>query len=183
MAEIQILPYSQHTASYHDWDARAPHVAALLVRAIEAGIPGVTVEHVGSTSVPGCAGKGTIDLMLMYPPGGLEAARNALDRSGFQHQVSGDPFPEERPMRVGALLYDGTEFRTHVHVIAADSHEVAEFRAFRDVLQHNPDVMHAYMARKREILAAGILDPTDYTRTKGPFCLEVLAHTPAHRPS
>jgi GrpB-like predicted nucleotidyltransferase (UPF0157 family) len=183
MAEIEILPYHQHTASYHDWDARAPHVAVLLIRAIEAGNPDVTVEHIGSTSVPGCGGKGIIDLMLMYPPGGLEPARGVLARSGFQHQVSRDPFPEDRPMRVGALLYDGTEFRAHVHVIAADSHEIAEFRAFREVLQHNPDVMDAYMVRKREILAAGIVDPTDYTTTKGPFCQEVLAHSPAQRTS
>jgi GrpB-like predicted nucleotidyltransferase (UPF0157 family) len=183
MAEIEILHYHQHTASYHDWDARAPHVAALLISAIEASNPDVIVEHVGSTSVPGCGGKGIIDLMLMYPSGGLGTARDALDRSGFQHQVSRDPFPEERPMRVGALLYDGTEFRTHVHVIAADSLEVAEFRAFRDTLHHNPDLMDAYMLRKQEILAAGIVDATDYARTKGPFCQEVLAHTAAHRSS
>jgi GrpB-like predicted nucleotidyltransferase (UPF0157 family) len=183
MAEIEVLPYHQQTASYHEWDSRAPHVAALLVRVIEAENPDVTVEHVGSTSVPGCGGKGIIDLMLMYPPGDLEATRNVLDRSGFQHQAGRGPFPEERPMRVGALRYDGAEFRTHVHVIAADSPEVAEFRVFRDALHGNPDLMDAYMARKQEIIAAGITDSTDYAKTKGSFCQEVLADAPAQRPT
>lgn len=181
MTEIEILPYRQHAVSYHDLDPRAPYVAALLIGAIEAANPTVTVEHVGSTSVPGCGGKGIIDLMMMYPPGGLDAAREGLDRSGFQHQVSRDPFPEERPMRVGALRYDGAEFRTHVHVIAADSPEVAEFRLFRAALNDSADLMASYMERKREILAAGIVDATDYAQTKGSFCQEVLADTTAER--
>jgi GrpB-like predicted nucleotidyltransferase (UPF0157 family) len=150
-------------------------VAANLIRDIEAENPEVRVEHIGSTSVSGCGGKGIIDLMLVYPTGGLETARDALDRSGFQHQISRDPFPEERPMRVAAVHYDGDEFRTHVHVIAADSPEVAEFRIFRDALHHNPDLIAAYTQRKREILAAGITDAFDYTKTKGSFCEDVLA--------
>ena len=175
IGEIEILPYQQQPASYHEWDSRSPFVAALLIQSIETGNPAVTVEHVGSTSVPGCGGKGIIDLMLMYPTGELAAARDALDRSGFQHQVSRDPFPEERPMRVAAVHYDGDVFRTHVHVIAADSPEVAEFRLFRDALRRNPDLVAAYTQRKHEILAAGITDTFDYTTTKGAFCEAVLA--------
>jgi GrpB-like predicted nucleotidyltransferase (UPF0157 family) len=175
IGELEILPYQLHPASYHEWDPRAPVVAGLLIRAIETANPDVTVEHVGSTSVPGCGGKGIIDLMLIYPTSELEKARDSLDRSGFQHQASGDPFPEERPMRVGAVQYDGSEFRTHIHVIAADSHEVAEFRTFRDRLYASPQLVADYMARKREILASGITDSLDYTREKGSFCQDVLA--------
>ncbi len=175
ISKLEILLYTQHPASYHEWDSRAPVVASLLIHAIVADNPAVTVEHVGSTSVPGCGGKGIIDLMVVYPTGGLEKARDTLDRSGFQHQASRDPFPEDRPMRVGAVQYGGVEFRTHIHVIAADSHEVAEFRAFRDALHDRPDLVDAYIARKREILAAGITDSFDYTHEKGSFCEDVLA--------
>lgn len=179
MDEIDILHYHPEMASYHPWDPRAPAVATLLIRAIEADNPVVTVEHVGSSSVPNCSGKGVIDLMLIYPPGGLTTAREHLDRFGFQHQVSKDPFPEERPMRVGALCYDGTEFRIHIHVISVDSPEVREFRAFREALLADPELVKAYMKRKREILADGIVDPTDYAKTKGSFCQDVLAGDPA----
>lgn len=179
MGQLEILPYTLQPASYHEWDSRSPVVAALLIQSIEADNPEVSVEHVGSTSVPGCGGKGIIDLMLMYRVGGLAAARDALDRSGFQHQISRDPFPEERPMRVAAVQYGGTEFRTHVHVIAADSPEVTEFRVFRDALHRNPELVAAYTARKREILAAGITDALDYTESKGAFCQKVLAETSA----
>jgi GrpB-like predicted nucleotidyltransferase (UPF0157 family) len=39
---------------------------------ITSRFPALTVEHVGSTSVPGCSGKGVIDLMVVYPPGLLK---------------------------------------------------------------------------------------------------------------
>lgn len=175
MTALEILPYRQRAASYHDWDARAPRVAALLIDALEASNRAVTVEHVGSTSVPGCAGKGIIDLMLIYPPGGLETARAALDEAGFQHQGGSDPFPEDRPMRVGEVRFEGEEFRIHVHVIAADSPEVEEFRAFRRALLGNDELMRAYMARKQEILASGVTEAHQYAVTKGAFCRAVLA--------
>jgi GrpB-like predicted nucleotidyltransferase (UPF0157 family)/mannose-6-phosphate isomerase-like protein (cupin superfamily) len=132
------------------------------------------VEHVGSTSVPGCAGKGVVDLMVLYPPGRLAEARGSLDRLGFQRQEGRDPFPEERPMRVGSVGYEGTLFLLHAHVIAADSPEVAVTRAFRDRLRADPGLADAYVARKREILATGVTDPIDYCVAKGNFVEGVL---------
>ena len=35
-------------------------------------------------------------------------------------------------MRIGSLLHEGTIFNLHVHVVAADSPEAIELRAFRD---------------------------------------------------
>jgi GrpB-like predicted nucleotidyltransferase (UPF0157 family) len=174
MPGIVILPYRLLPASYHEWDPRAPEVAGLVGDYILQAMPDVTVEHVGSSSVPGIAGKGIVDLMLVYPPGLLPAVRDTLERLGFQHQKNAHPFPEERPMRTGAIEYDGTEFRVHVHVIASNSPEVEEFRLFRDALRRDPVLAARYMARKREILASGITDSEDYSRTKGSFCREVL---------
>ena len=100
---------------------------------ISATLPRVTVEHIGSTSVPGCAGKGIIDLMVLYPDGDLEAVKDALKRLGFQPQTVGHLMPESRPMRVGAVRYQGRIYRLHVHVIAASSPEVQALRAFRGI--------------------------------------------------
>jgi GrpB-like predicted nucleotidyltransferase (UPF0157 family) len=46
---------------------------------------------VGSTSVPGCAGKGVIDLMVVYPPGHLDDTKAVLADLGFQRQLSSFP--------------------------------------------------------------------------------------------
>lgn len=169
-----IGPYLNAPAACLNYDSRAPLVAQQVAALIAARLPDVIVEHIGSTAVPGCAGKGVVDLMLLYPPGRLAAAKRVLVDLGFQPQSTRDPFPEERPMRLGAIEHDGTTFRLHVHVLAADSPEVAELRAFRDRLRVDPQLRAAYVARKREILRAGISDTVDYSIAKGDFCVEVV---------
>src|SRR4029450_9192901 len=135
------------------------------------------VQHIGSTSGPGCSGKGILDLLLLYPPGGLAAARDALASLGFQPQPGRDPWPEERPMRVGSVSHDGGRFALHVHVVAGGSAEEARDLASRDRLRADPALVDAYVARKREIIGAGVIDSVDYSRAKGPFIEEVIGST------
>ena len=175
MDEAPIIgPYDQMPAACREHDPRAMDVARRVGSLIESHLPGVVVEHVGSTSVPGCAGKGVVDLMVLYPSGGLPAVRDKLDELGFQRQTTRDPFPEERPMRTGSVDHDGTRFRLHAHVIAADAPEASELRAFRERLRADPRLVDAYVARKRAILAEGITDSIDYSVRKGEFVGEVL---------
>lgn len=157
------------------YDPRWVEVARRVAKMITARLPAVTVEHIGSTAVPGCAGKGVVDLMLLYPEGQLEEARETLDALGFQRQTVGHLFPETRPMRVGAVKHRGETFRVHVHVIAASSPEVASLRAFRERLRTDPGFAAAYVSHKQSILATGITDPQAYTRLKGSFVEEALA--------
>jgi GrpB-like predicted nucleotidyltransferase (UPF0157 family) len=173
-----IEPYSHAPASCHAYDPRAPAVAGKLAELIGGACPQLVVEHIGSTAVPGCAGKGVIDLAVLYPPGLLAAARQALDALGFQRQTTRDPFPEDRPMRVGAVRHDGTLFRVHAHVLAADSPEVEVLRAFRDRLRADAAFRADYEARKRAILGEGVTDPVDYCEAKGPFIRGALATSP-----
>jgi GrpB-like predicted nucleotidyltransferase (UPF0157 family) len=172
--ERAIGPYEPCPAACHDYDPRSVEVARKVAALIEPHLPGVVVEQVGSTSVPGCAGKGIVDMMLVYQDGQLAAARDLLDALGFQRQTSRDPFPEDRPMRTGSLLHDGTAFNLHVHVIAASSPEVQQFRGFRDRLRADPALMAAYVEAKRVILADGCTDPIDYCYRKGEFITQSL---------
>ena len=172
-----IGPYVKLPAVCEEWDARAPEVALRLAELITEKLPDVLVEHIGSSSIPGCAGKGVIDLQVLYSPGELQAVKDALAVLGFQPQVSRDPWPEERPMRCGSIAHDGTTYRIHAHVIAADSPEVATNRAFRDRLRADPALRDAYVARKRAILASGVTDSLDYSIIKGDFVQGVLNET------
>ena len=132
---VVIEAYHQMPAACREHDPRAMDVARQVGSLIESHLPDVVVEHVGSTSVPGFAGKGVVDLMVLYPSGRLPAVRDKLDGLGFQHQTTRDPFPEERPMRGGSVDHYGTRFRLHAHVIAADAPEASELRAFRERLR------------------------------------------------
>lgn len=177
MAAPPIGPYPHPTpAACRDYDPRAPLVAARVMALLRERLPAVSVEHIGSTAVPSCAGKGVVDLMIVYRDADeLAAAKEALEALGFQRQRSRAPWPEDRPMRIGALQHDGDSFLLHVHVIPAGSPEVAGQRAFRDRLRADPALVAAYVARKRAIVAAGTTDGIDYSLAKGAFIEGVLA--------
>src|SRR6266567_3677677 len=141
---MRILPYLSMSAEFRDYDPQVVEVARLLCNAIQTVERELQVEHVGSTSVPGCGGKGIIDLATLYPEGFLARARAALDHLGFQKQTGRDPFPENRPMRVGCVEHDGRPFRIHSHVIALDSQEHGELIWFREKLRGDPALRRSY---------------------------------------
>src|SRR5438874_1909694 len=82
---------------------RVAEVARRVGDVIRSVAPELQVEHVGSTSVPGCGGKGIVDLAVLYGEGFLDRAKLILDGLGFQKQGGRDPFPESRPMRVACV--------------------------------------------------------------------------------
>jgi GrpB-like predicted nucleotidyltransferase (UPF0157 family) len=169
-----ILPYSLSETAYVEYDPGVVEAAKHLIGLIEQVAPWVHAEHIGSTAIPGCAGKGIVDLMVLYPTGRLAATRDALDGLGFQPQQTGHAFPEDRPMRVGAFDHDDTRYQSHVHVIAMDSPEVSSLRQFRDALRDNGALRHAYEAKKREIIKSGVRERADYTHAKGEFIRSVI---------
>ena len=156
------------------YDPRSSEVAERVGEMIRHQAPGLSVEHVGSTAVPGCAGKGVVDLMIPYREGQFETARLALQDLGFQRQSIRDPFSEDRPMRVGSIEHERDNFRLHVHVIPSYSEEVKEFRAFRDWLRSDPALVENYVERKRRIIESGTTDSVDYAEAKGSFIVEAL---------
>jgi GrpB-like predicted nucleotidyltransferase (UPF0157 family) len=169
-----IGPYESRPAACRNYDPRAAVVAQKVAESIAPHLPQIRVEHVGSTAVPGCAGKGIVDLMIAVPEGVMDAVKTTLEGLGFQRQTGRDPFPEDRPMRVGSMVHDGELFFVHVHAIAANSPEIEEMRFFRACLRSDPELLKAYVAQKREIISNGTTDPFDYTHEKGKFIKAVL---------
>jgi mannose-6-phosphate isomerase-like protein (cupin superfamily) len=77
-------------------------------------------------------------------------------------------------MRTGSLVHDATAFNLHVHVLAADSPEVGELRAFRDRLRADPAMVSSYVATKKAIIAGGVTGSVDYAIRKGEFVSQAL---------
>jgi GrpB-like predicted nucleotidyltransferase (UPF0157 family) len=167
-------PYLVRPAVCQKYDPRVAEVAQQIADLVSAHLPQVRVEHVGSTAAPGCDGKGIVDLMVPVPEGQMDAVKELLDRLGFQRQSGPDAFPEDRPMRTGAWDHDGKTFLLHVHAIPSTAPEVEELRFFRTCLRADPELVKAYVARKRQIIGDGITDPAEYCRAKGEFFKEVL---------
>lgn len=167
--KLTIVAYEDAPAQCHEYDPRSPEVAAALTEAILDLAPSLRIEHVGSTAVPDCDGKGIIDLLVMFPNGGLEVAKKALADLGYQRQNHGNPFPEDRPMRTGCVVYKGTRYRVHAHVVWESSPEAANLVSFRDRLRGDPQLLHEYVARKRAIIGSGITLTGDYSNAKSSF--------------
>ncbi len=172
---MHIGAYISGDAEFRDYDAAAVSIANQLKSLIRKRAPGLKVEHVGSTAVPGCGGKGVIDLAVLYPEGLLGRARTVLQELGFQSQGGPEPFPETRPMRVGCVEHDGRAHRIHAHVIALGSEEHEELVWFRDALCSDPALRRSYEEKKRAIVSAGIHDALDYCKAKGAFITQTLA--------
>ena len=167
---------SKPNAEYHDWDPRYPEVVKSLLTEVAPFPPGVALEHVGSTAIQGCGGKGIIDLLALYPDGSLDETKRWLLSLGLNRQGPefSRPWPETRPMYLGSVPYLGRAFVTYIHVVRKTADEVRRFRVFRDLLCGKPDLVAEYCALKRQILSIGVTDTDDYKVMKRPFMHKAL---------
>ena len=171
----KIGKYMYRPAEYLPYDHESPRVADSVAQMIVAVDAKFRVEHVGSTAVPGCWGKGVVDLILLYPVGRLAEAREILDRLGFQQQGGPEPFPETRPLRVATVEYLCRDYGVHVHVLEDGCAEAVELIKFRDLLRSNVGLRRAYEMEKRVILSRGVSKSTQYSKAKGEFIRTALA--------
>lgn len=164
-----IETYPELPASWAPYDPQSPTVAMRVASLIRERVPRVTVEHIGSTAVPEFGGKGVVDVMIVCASEEREWVSEVLADLGFQPQSTRDPFPESRPMRVGALRHKRRLYRIHAHVLTSGNPEVRALLDFRDRLRADSMLRERYEACKKAILASGGIDSLDYSKAKEQF--------------
>ena len=169
-----ILPYCRVPIVVRAHNAAAPEVARRVAELIAAKRPGAVAEHVGSSAVPGLAGKGTVDLLLPTPAEEIPAVTDDLLALGFQRQAVATAFPPTRPMLQGIIRHGDTRFRVHIHVVPAGSPEVAALRGFRDALLADPALRQQYEQLKRAIVGAGTVDSVAFSKAKHAWIVATL---------
>jgi GrpB-like predicted nucleotidyltransferase (UPF0157 family) len=172
-SDAPIGRYVRVPVEVHEADPRTPEAASCLIALIADRWPGAPVEHVGSSAVPGLAGKNIIDLLLAAEPADIPAITQLLLELGFQPQIPA-AFPATRPMLWGAFRHGSTDYRVHVHVVPASSPEVAAMRGFRDALRADPLLRRQYAALKRAIVDGGPVDPVAFTKAKHDWIVAAL---------
>ena len=167
-----IGPYVRLPATVEPWDPQSPFVALAVGELVAMRRPDLTVEHIGSTAVPGLAGKGIIDLAITTSAADVPAVAAMLVELGFGPQSGPDPWPPTRPMLVGSFEVDGAAFRLHCHVMP-DAHELRGDLAFRDALRADSSLVEEYAALKSGIVEGGVLEPHQYTYRKQAWIADV----------
>ncbi len=169
-----IEPYHRTPVKVHDPDPRSPAVAASVAELISTAVPGLRVEHVGSSAVPDLAGKGTIDLLLPTPAARIPGVTSSLLALGFQLQPAPRTFPDSRPMLQGVARYRERRYRVHLHIVPDASPEIGELRGFRDALRGDRSLRRDYEQLKRSIVARGLTEASQFTHAKQDFIVAAL---------
>jgi GrpB-like predicted nucleotidyltransferase (UPF0157 family) len=126
--------------------------------------PGVQIHHIGSTSVPGLAGKPVIDMIAVVDD--LDAAANILvERGGYQV----DARFNEGLLHRRYLCYPSISHRTHHLHLVDVSEDMQRCLRFRDRLRGDRRLSAAYAALKRSLAARFEDDRAGYTMAKTRF--------------
>lgn len=126
--------------------------------------PGLQVHHIGSTAVPGLAGKPVIDMIALVDD--LDATADLLiGRGGYQLDVRFN----EGLLHRRYLCYPSISHRTH-HLHLVDVNEdMQRCLRFRDRLRSDCRLIAAYAALKRSLAARFEDDRAGYTMAKTRF--------------
>lgn len=167
MPEPLLVPY----------DPVWPQIFAQLRDIYTAALEGliVTVEHVGSTAVPGLLAKPILDMDIVIPARDvLPEVAVRLVALGYRHR--GDQgIPGREVFKASESTVPYTEPRQvwmahHLYVCAADSAELRRHRLFRDALRCRPELREEYVRLKTETAQAANGDRKVYARLKEETC-------------
>jgi len=132
-----------------------------------------TVEHIGSTAVPGLSAKPVIDVLLGVPSlAVIEARIEALAAQGFEYIPR-----HERvlPQRRYFVARPPGGLRVHLHGVVQDGPLWRAHLGFRDALRGDAQLRARYQALELQLALEHADDKSAHTEAKGLFIREVLA--------
>ncbi|AXQ97752.1 GrpB family protein [Pseudoalteromonas piscicida] len=171
MSKIEFVPYQLIPASFNPWREVFLEVAEEAMAALAHSE--LELLHFGSSSFK-VAGKGIIDISVLYKPGQLAQAVEHLKSLGFADQHSDNPFPDTRPRKDIAVMYQGELFQVHAHVIEKGSEEHMKQERFKAYMLSNPEARAEYETQKQLAIAKGIASQDEYGKAKAPFVKRTL---------
>jgi GrpB-like predicted nucleotidyltransferase (UPF0157 family) len=159
--EIVLVDYDER------WPEKFQSHAQIIGRVL--GNSALSIEHVGSTSVPELAAKPIIDILVVVEDAGLEASYlSALVEAGYVLRVREPDWHQHRMFRT-------PERDVHVHIFSAGCAEIGRLLAFRDRLRGSAEDRLLYESVKRKLAKGDWPDMNDYARAKGDVVEQIIA--------
>ena len=141
------------------------------------GEAALSVEHIGSTSVPGLAAKPIVDILLVVEDSADEASYvPALEGAGYVLRVREPDFDEHRMFRTPAK-------DVHVHVFSPGSAEIERYLLLRDHLRENEEDRELYARTKRGLASREWPSMQHYAEAKTEVIEGIIARATARRSS
>lgn len=138
MADVALTPYDS------TWPERFAREAVALESALA---PVLGIEHVGSTAVPGLAGKPTIDIAVGLESLALGSSRTRrIEALGYHY--GGTHGKPQHVCRKG----DAVPWEYLVHVVERGGRMWRDYLRFRDHLRSHPEDARRYEALKASLL-------------------------------
>jgi GrpB-like predicted nucleotidyltransferase (UPF0157 family) len=129
----------------------------------------VTVEHVGSTSVPGLAAKSIIDIDLSIVDTATESRYiPALEGLGYRLVL-------REPWWYGHRMLVSSAEDVHLHVWPQGAPEPVRHRLFRDWLRSHPEDRDLYASTKQRLAKDTAAQPGDYNLAKNDVIDDIYA--------
>lgn len=129
----------------------------------------VSLEHIGSTAVPGLPAKPIIDIQLLVEDSGDEAAYAAsLEEAGFTLRIREPEWEEHR-------VFKGSDPDVNLHVFSRGSRQAARHLAFRDRLLASDADRDRYAAVKQDLATRTWTYVQEYADAKNDVIDEILA--------
>jgi GrpB-like predicted nucleotidyltransferase (UPF0157 family) len=153
------------------WTDRFEHEKARIIGAL--GARALSIDHIGSTAVPGLAAKDIIDICLGVADSADEAAylSDLLD-AGYELRAREPDWHEHRMLRA-------PEHDVNLHVFTAGSGEIARCLIFRDRLRRETSERDLYEQTKRSLADHEWPTRQDYADAKTDVVEEIIARARA----
>ena len=133
------------------------------------GVSYISIEHVGSTSVPDLAAKPVIDIDIIVEATQLEPVKDALiSRGGYAYQ--GDM---GIPLGYAFRKRDATPLR-NLYVCVEGCQSLLNHLTVRDVCRNDPEVREAYGRKKLELAQREWVDVDAYCEAKNDVLAWIL---------
>jgi GrpB-like predicted nucleotidyltransferase (UPF0157 family) len=149
------------------WSKDFMRIKSVLIEALS-GIE-ISIEHIGSTSVPQLAAKQIIDIdVIFYDKGEFELLKRALRKIGYFHNgnqgiINREVFKREESIERHNIL---DSIAHHLYVCPNDSEELKRHILVRDFLIANEAAKMEYQNLKYEIAKEANQDKKRYAQLK-----------------
>ncbi|GAB6931131.1 GrpB family protein [Paenibacillus sp. JCM 10914] len=141
----------------------------------------LSIEHVGSTAVPGLPAKPIIDMDIVIPSVNLlSQVIDKLSELGYWHEGDlGLPGREAFARNDNRVPYDAgmnEKMTHHLYVCSKGSVPLNEHLMFRDILRKHPALVKDYADLKMQLAEQFKYDRAAYTEAKTSFIRSVLSN-------